>query len=69
MNAIVYVGPFILNHLHLCLTLNILAGVVAGWALRNTGWSGMFVRMTFVAAEFMSGPIGGRTRTIPAPKV
>jgi hypothetical protein len=30
---------------------------------------GDVMRMTFVAAGFMSGPIGGRTRTIPAPKV
>lgn len=40
MNAIVYMGPFILNHLYLCLALNTMAGVVAGWALRNSRRSG-----------------------------
>ena len=40
LNATVYIGPFILNHLYPCLALNILAGVVARWALRSTRRSG-----------------------------
>lgn len=40
MNAIVYIGPFILNRPYLCLALNILAVGAAGWALRATRRSG-----------------------------